>query len=273
MAAKDVVSVSLDVIRKEGPAGVRRVLRQVTGGRVGIVNAVSYRDLAAFVAGLLAAQEEGQRFLFRTAASFVKVRGGITDRGLLSAEEMIGPEQKETGAGLIVVGSYVHKTTRQLERAMELHGLVSLELGVRWVLDAAERANEVERVAQAASEALAAGRDALVYTSRERITDRGQAAELDIGQQVSSALVQVVRCISVTPRFLIAKGGITSSDVATEGLSVQRAWVLGQILPGVPVWRLGSESRFPGVPYVVFPGNVGSDESLCRTIQILRDRS
>ena len=43
-----------------------------------------------------------------------------------------------------------------------------------------------------------------------------------------------------------------------------------QILPGVPVWRLDEKSRFPGLPYVVFPGNVGTDDSLARAIQILR---
>jgi uncharacterized protein YgbK (DUF1537 family) len=79
-----------------------------------------------------------------------------------------------------------------------------------------------------------------------------------------------VRSIGPTPRYLIAKGGITSSDVATQALGVQRAWVLGQIVPGIPVWRLGAESRFPGLPYVVFPGNVGTDDSLAEAIQILR---
>lgn len=31
---------------------------------------------------------------------------------------------------------------------------------------------------------------------------------------------------------------------------------------GVPVWRLGPESRFLGLPYVVFPGNVGDARAL-----------
>jgi uncharacterized protein YgbK (DUF1537 family) len=43
---------------------------------------------------------------------------------------------------------------------------------------------------------------------------------------------------------------------------------LGQILPGVPVWRLGPGSRFPGAPYVVFPGNVGGKNALTRTAEI-----
>jgi uncharacterized protein YgbK (DUF1537 family) len=266
--ASEVVSVSLDAIRRKGPARVRQALRQVTDGRVAVVNAVSYRDMALFVDGLLDAEAKGQRFLFRTAASFVKVRGGVSEREMLTAAEMV---DREGGGGLIVVGSYVQKTTRQLRRALELPALDALELEVRRVLNPATRSAEIERVTQGASKTIAEGRDALVYTSRDLVTDRGRAGELDTGQQVSSALVEVVRRVTAVPHFIIAKGGVTSSDVATHGLDVQRAWVLGQILPGIPVWRLGEESRFPTLPYVVFPGNVGTDESLSTAIQILRD--
>jgi uncharacterized protein YgbK (DUF1537 family) len=265
--ASEVISISLETIRQGGPAGVHQALEQVRDGRVAVVNAVNYRDMAVFVVGLLDAEDEGQRFLFRTAASFVKVRGGVPDRELLTAVEMVSQGE---GGGLIVVGSYVGKTTRQLQRALELDGLDALELSVRQVLAPATRSTEIERVAQAANEAIAKGRDVLVYTSREPVTDRGRAGDLDIGQQVSSALVEVVRRVHAAPRYLIAKGGITASDVATDGLDVQRAWVLGQILPGIPVWRLGTESRYPDRPYVVFPGNVGTDESLAQAIQILR---
>jgi uncharacterized protein YgbK (DUF1537 family) len=68
----------------------------------------------------------------------------------------------------------------------------------------------------------------------------------------------------------VAKGGITASDLAAEAMDVERAWVLGQILPGVPVWRLGAESRWPNLDYVVFPGNVGGPEALVDTVRILR---
>jgi uncharacterized protein YgbK (DUF1537 family) len=273
--AADVVSISLEILRREGPEGIRRALEAVTGGRVAVVNAVSYRDLAVFVAGLLAAQAAGQRFLYRTAASFVKVRGGISDRGLLTAAEMVAARPERTApaaatGGLIVAGSYVDKTTRQLARAQALPNVQPVELRVRRVLEGDARRPELERVLERTEQALRAGKDALVYTSRERATERGRAGDLDVGGSVSAALVEVVRRLGLRPRYLIAKGGITSSDVATRALGVQRAWVLGQILPGIPVWRLGAESRFPGRPYVVFPGNVGADASLADAIAILR---
>jgi uncharacterized protein YgbK (DUF1537 family) len=87
---------------------------------------------------------------------------------------------------------------------------------------------------------------------------------------VSDALISLVQHLAVAPRYLIAKGGITSSDIATQGLGVRRALVLGQALPGVPVWQLGVEARFPGLGYVVFPGNVGADTALAELIAALR---
>lgn len=33
--------------------------------------------------------------------------------------------------------------------------------------------------------------------------------------------------------FVLAKGGITSSDVATEALAIDRAWIRGSLLPGI----------------------------------------
>jgi len=92
---------------------------------------------------------------------------------------------------------------------------------------------------------------------------------LTIGRRVSDSLVEIVRAISTRPRYLLAKGGITSSDVATKGLDVRRALVLGQILPGVPVWRTGDESRHPGLAYIVFPGNVGDSSALVQVVTAL----
>ena len=82
--------------------------------------------------------------------------------------------------------------------------------------------------------------------------------------------MEVLQRLAFRPAYLIGKGGITSSDLATGSLGVRKAWVLGQIVPGVPVWRLGQESKYPGLPYVVFPGNVGGADALARAIRILR---
>ena len=126
--------------------------------------------------------------------------------------------------------------------------------------------NETKRVAQQADQALRRNQDVMIYTSRQLITGDDADSSLSISQRVSEGLVTIVQDISTRPRYLVAKGGITSSDVATQGLGIKRAMVPGQILPGVPVWQLGPESRYPGMPYVVFPGNVGGPEALVEIV-------
>nr|GEX57316.1 ketose-bisphosphate aldolase, class-II [Tanacetum cinerariifolium] len=64
-----------------------------------------------------------------------------------------------------------------------------------------------------------------------------------------------------------SQGGITSSDIATKALEAKRAKIVGQALAGVPLWQLGPESRHPGVPYIVFPGNVGDSNALAKVVK------
>ena len=101
----------------------------------------------------------------------------------------------------------------------------------------------------------------MLYTSREVVHTEGEAS-LSIGRANSQSLVQLLDRIQTRPRMLIAKGGITASDVATEACGIRRAEILGQILPGVPVWQCGSECRHPDMPLVIFPGNVGAEDAL-----------
>ena len=65
---------------------------------------------------------------------------------------------------------------------------------------------------------------------------------------------------------MITKGGITSSDCLTRGLRVRREWVSGQIEPGIGVIRCDRASRFPELPVVIFPGNVGEDDTLAKIV-------
>lgn len=104
----------------------------------------------------------------------------------------------------------------------------------------------------------------MVYTERTLLVPDSKDPEeaLRLSVKISDALTGFVTKLAVKPSFIVAKGGITSSDVGVKGLQVKRATVAGQILPGIPVWRTGAESRFPGIAYVIFPGNVGDVDSL-----------
>ncbi len=258
--AGDVASIGIDTLRGlNGAMEVRRRLLDLPRGAFLVVNAAAYSDLEVFAHGLLQAEARGKRYLFRTAASFVRVRAGIDPRPLLTPSEIGGPGR---GGGLVVVGSYINRTTVQLESALTLPGVVGIEVLVDRLAERVSHANERDRVAAAALGAMTAGRHAVVFTSRRHETALGTAGDLRAGGIVSAALAEIVRSLPSRPRFLIAKGGITSSDVATSGLGMRRALVVGQAAPGVPVWKMGPETRFPGLNYVVWPGNVGKPDAL-----------
>jgi uncharacterized protein YgbK (DUF1537 family) len=279
--AAGVLSITLDDLRRGGPATVMKTLRSLPANAVCIVNAAATRDLEVFVAGLGEAEALGRRYLFRTAAQFVAARLGLEPRPLWRPLGTAASQPPSAGrlesrcferrmGGLTMVGSFVPKTTAQLDALLASPEQVRVEVSVVHILNSTRRAAELSRVVAQTNQSLSAGRDAVVFTSRQLVTGHNAAGSLDIGARVSDALVEVVRRLEIRPRYLIAKGGITSSDLATNGLGVKRALVLGQVLPGVPVWELGPKTKFPGLPYVVFPGNVGGPEALLDAVQQLK---
>lgn len=257
--ADKVIAVSLDDIRKGGPARVAEILMMVSDKSACIVNAVSYKDIEVVVAGLLTAGANGKRFLYRTAASFVRVRAGVIPQpGFLSRKDLVSDAP---AGGLFIVGSHVPKTTAQVKALLEQTDICPIEITVEKVLEEQSRHKEIEMATTKLNKALKNGRDTLIFTSRNLVVGNNPDKSLKISQIVSLSLIEIIKGLECQPRYLIAKGGITSSDVATKGLAVKRARVLGQVLPGVPVWKLGQESAYPGMSYIIFPGNVGNDDA------------
>lgn len=267
--ASSVSSISINLLRKGGPDAVCDTLCNLQKGSTCIVNAASDRDMAVFSAGMIQAELRGKSFLCRTAASFVSTRIGIIPKAPILPKDL--GITKERKGGLIVVGSYVPKTTKQVEELKLQCGqfLKKLEVSVDKIAmkSLEEREEEINRVAEMANLLLGACKDTLIMTSRELITGKTASESLEINFKVSSALVEIVRRISTRPRYILAKGGITSSDLATKALEAKCAKVVGQALAGIPLWQLGPESRHPGVPYIVFPGNVGDSKALADVVK------
>ncbi|MCH8310995.1 MAG: hypothetical protein IIB17_10960 [Chloroflexi bacterium] len=258
VSSDDVVSISLKDIRSGGPDRVAAVVSEIEGGRVCIVNAVSMRDIEVVTQGLLTAEAHGKRFLYRTAASMIRARIGQSARALLTRDDLDLPD---SGGALIVVGSHVSRTNGQLAELLAMPGVHGIEVNAHaFVCDAAE--SEVARVAAEVNQNLSKGRNVVAYTSRELLTGADAETNLMIGQKVADGLVAIIEAIDVRPRYIISKGGMTTSNISTRGLGVKRAVALGQVLPGIPTWELGPETRFPGLALVVFPGNVGGSGAL-----------
>jgi len=271
--AGQVISISLKMLREKDIKGIVHKLLKIKNFNKVIVNAVEYTDLKVFLIALSESINRGKNFLFRTAASFVQVVGGINPKPLLTKETLY-PKGKPSTPGLIIIGSYVQKTTRQMKKLAELSNLIWIEWDVSQAKTQKCLKEEFDRVISEVNKGFNLEKDVCIYTSREYYRNDSQNVDSDknliFSSRISEGLVKVVKALKIRPSFLVAKGGITSSDIGVKGLNVKRAMVMGQIQPGIPVWELGSESRFRGLPYIIFPGNVGLDDTLKKVVEILR---
>ena len=267
---EDVGSLSLHDIRTGGPERVAEILGAARGGQFIVVNAVDFADLDVVALGVLDAEARGRRLLHRTGPSMVRSLAGVPDRDRLTHAE-IWPTSGGGGHGLVVVGSHVGLTNSQLEAALRRGDLRRVELPVAELAgDSAEVDAVVRRTADAVRDGLRHGH-VLLRTSREVRKGGDAASSLAIAREVSSALSASVRAVRELPGWVIAKGGITSHDIAVRGLGIRRATVLGQLRNGqVSVFRPTElDPAAKAVPYVVFAGNVGDEHSLSQAIDVL----
>ena len=224
-----------------------------------IVNAQSYEELHQWWESSeysdysdYSEHSDYSAIVIRSSSSLPKAIAGIPDIPLLD-RSILSP-LTSYHSPLFIVGSHVKKTTRQLECLLSVEGTCGIELDVQRILDdsAALMTETQQIIQQVVDEHLTP----VVYTSRQeiRLDDADQRQHL--GQQVSDFLVDIVRQLSFTPSYLVAKGGITSHDILTHGLNIKSARVLGQIVNSVPCIMTKA------FPYIIFPGNVGNEESL-----------
>ena len=265
-----VTSISLDEMRTGGSRAVTEKLLGLQKGSVIVVNAVVDEDVEVFVQGLMAARAQGKRYIYRTGAAFVSTRLGIEQIPPLTPKDLEMDVTTSAAGALIIAGSYVPKTTAQLESLIKGRGekLTTITLKVEELLSSPEKTDATIRQAVAeAAMLISDGRDVLLMTSRKLVTAEDEESSLKIGAVIASALVDFLKILEPRPRYIIAKvsllalicsfknietdilqGGITSSDAASKSLRMRRAEIAGQAASGVPLWRCHEEtSKFTGI--------------------------
>ncbi len=247
-------------------AGVRERLMTLTGNACGVVDAETQADLDRFAADVLAGVAAGKRFLFRSGASLLTALAQLPPQPV--AATAMRQYVRGGRPGAVIVGSHVKKTTEQLQRLLAQPGTAPLEIDVDRIQP--ERDTLLAATLAQAEELHAQGRTPVIFTSRAERTFADQATRLAFGDRVSAFLMAVVRGLAGTLGFLISKGGITSNDVLSTGLALASSRVLGQILPGCSVVRCPADHpRYPDLPVVIFPGNVGDEEALAEVYRRL----
>ncbi|MEX5237290.1 four-carbon acid sugar kinase family protein [Kocuria arenosa] len=265
-----ILSIGLDDIRSGGVPAVAGILRRARDRAWVVVNATSYADLDTVAEALAVLESEGRTFVTRCGPSFVRPLAGLAD------SRVLGPEDITVGLGrlphgLVAVGSHVGLTNRQLAELRTRRDLFEVELHVPALLDDDARPGCVADAVARITEALGTS-DAVVWTSRELVRTDDPDGSLAIARSVSDALVEVVHGVArARPAWVVAKGGITSHEVAHRGLGIRRATVAGQFFPGqVSMFQpTDAPDTTRGGPYVVFPGNVGGQSALADVVDVL----
>ncbi len=269
LQATDVLSLSLEDIRTGGVPRVTEILAGARERTWVVVNATEYSDMEVVAEAMAALEAEGRTFVTRCAPSFVRPLAGQSGARVVDPASLEIPADR-LGHGLVVVGSHVGLTTQQLRVVQSRGTLVEVEIHVPTVLGEG-RAAHLSEVAEKIRTTLQTS-DCVVYTSRDLVRTDDPAESLAIARSVSDAVVEVVQqARGVKPAWVVAKGGITSHEVAENGLGIRRARVEAQFWPGQV--SLFSAQEAPdevlGMPYVVFPGNVGGEEALADVVDTL----
>ncbi|MDR5700959.1 four-carbon acid sugar kinase family protein [Agromyces aerolatus] len=272
--AASVLVVDLEQIRTGGRVVVARAMedylrRESSQPAVIAVDAVDPADLVTAALALSDLEAEGRNFLLRSGPTFVPLRCGI-----FPATPTAAPATKSPRGALIVVGSHTDLTNQQVRMLGEHRLIDAITLDVTDILNG--RALALMRAVKECTTSIRAGRDVVLQTSRVVLTGANKDESLAISHTVSAAIVEVARAIlaTVAPAAIIAKGGITSHDIATHALGTSRAWVLGPVLDGMVslIQPLGDDNRAHGPTLVIFPGNVGTPSSLAEVVERVRPR-
>lgn len=270
ISADRVVRFLLDEVRT---SSLDRLM-QLERNRCCVVDGERQADFDRFAADVITAVNSGKKFLFRSAAS------------ILTSLANLGPQPTPATAmskyvrdgkpGAIIVGSHVQKTTDQLTQLLHTKGIVGVEIDVSQLSgeDDKARAQLLATTIDRLNTIHQAGDTPAIYTSRQELTFDSVQVRLKFGEAVSALLMDIIRALPDDIGFLISKGGITSNDTLSKGLALPTARLLGQILPGCSaIVTPSAHDRFPNLPVVLFPGNVGDENALATAYLRLEGRA
>jgi uncharacterized protein YgbK (DUF1537 family) len=265
--AEQVERLTLEQIR----AGCLERLLSLEGNVCCVVDGETQADLDRFAQDVWAAIEQGKRFLFRSAASLLTALAQLPPQPV--PPEQMGQFVRSSQPGVVIVGSHVQKSSQQLARLLQEPETQGIEVEVRRLLD--PDAELLPGILAQVHSAYEQGLTPVVYTSREELTFEKDAVEMRLafGQKVSRLLMGVVQGLPEGIGYLISKGGITSNDTLSTGLDLPAVRLLGQVYPGISMVITPSDHpRFPNLPVVLFPGNVGEVDTLVLIHRRLKSR-
>lgn len=267
--ADAVLSIDLGIVR-HSPDAVAAVLLNARHGQPVVIDAAAEEDLRSIAIGLIKAEAAGKRFVYRVGPPLVRALIGQPVHAALTGDEVEEIRVRAGTAapsGLVVVGTPVPLTKRQLRVLAQRRPVHEVPVAVPALLDA-RREGHIEEVVARAVAGLDVGN--VVVRLAEMHIDTRARGDFSIDPRVGRAVNEIVYRIAKARalKFVVARGGSIASHVA-QALGVRRAMVRGPLLEGiVSVWEpLVGPAR--GIPFVIYAGGVGDDDGLADVVDKL----
>jgi uncharacterized protein YgbK (DUF1537 family) len=253
-SGRSAVVVDLQTVRR---GGVASAIATAPAGSVVLPDALTDDDIREIARAIAVTRRAGRSVVVRSASPLAAALAGVESDGLLPRPLIPAPVPT-----LLACGSHTAGATAQLDAVAAVHGPAI-------VIPTAEAFADPTAAGLAAAERartrLAETGLAVVSTERHR---RPEHNTLHHGELVMQALTVAVRDLMPDVEAVVAKGGITSAELARTGVGATRAEVRGQVIPGVSVWDLVSAEGEPRL-YIVVPGNVGDASALTDVLAAL----
>ena len=250
------IHFSIAEVRK-GALSLSQKFAAIPAGSVIVPDAESDADIEIIADAIRLLRDGGTQLVVRSSAPLAALLAGVRSSGFLASPLMTG-----NFSTLLIAGSHTDGATRQLAQ-------ISARWGEAEVIDTAlAMQNPIQAAASAITEGklkLEGSSLAIITSGRHRLPEHNTLAH---GEKVMDSLICAVKELCTYADIVISKGGITSAEVARSGIGADDAWVLGQILPGISVWKVKDRGNRE-LLLVIVPGSVGDSDTLMKVLEIV----
>ncbi len=270
----------MEILNDEENNNVLKKLKNLKNNKHVIVDVENYSQLKKF-SSVIKKLTKQKKFLFRTAASFISA---ISEKKSVSHGETffsnlrIRNKEKSFLPGLIIVGSYVELSTKQLKNLLEISNCNPIELDVVEFFKINSSENNQKRRNLLKNKFLKEirfsfekGRTPVVFTSR-KFMSLNYSQQINFYNSLACFIAELVADLKYEIGYLISKGGITTNVILSNGLNANYVYLEGQILTGISVvtCKLKNNER---LPIVTHPGNIGSEDSLVNIWKVFENKN
>ena len=221
---------------------------------------------------------ESKRFLFRSAASFIGFLADLPENPK-NINDLVSLKLKDDQgcykSGLVLIGSYIPLSSRQLKYLLENDCCIGVEIMVEHVLSLLNDPNNSLNMNEYKQllldniyQILHARKTPVLYTSRREFIFKNKKEKIKLSIQLAEFMSSMISELTPYLGYLISKGGITTNTLLLKGLQCKQVKLEGQIMPGLSLLTAHIKKNLQ-LPVVTFPGNLGDQSTLIDAFKIM----